>query len=306
MALNLRQIEVFRAIMTTGSISGASRVLMISQPAVSRMLSHTEQRIGFPLFERIKGRLYPSPEARRLFRDVENVYRDVQRVNNTLHDLTQRRHGVVRIAASSSLGHQIVPWAITSFREEHDVRVSLDCQRHTQLRDQLLDRQADLGISLFPVNHPNLEANPLHRAGMVCVCPIDHPLAARDTVSLPELRQYDLIGYGAETPFGQHIRAAFEAAGEPWRPATEVDSPHYACAMADAGAGIALIDEFTWHGWRSRHLTAVPLPVEQRLVVSLAYPRTEPLSQLARLFITHLEAAFVRFSAAVEVPASRT
>lgn len=302
MALNLRQIEVFRAVMTTGSISGASRVLMISQPAVSRMLSHTEQRIGFPLFERIKGRLYPSPEARRLFRDVENVYRDVQRVNTTLHDLTQRRHGVVRIAASSSLGHQVVPWAITSFRQQHDVRVSLDCQRHTQLRDQLLDRQADLGISLFPVNHPNLEANPLHRARMVCVCPIGHPLASRKTVALAELRQYELVGYGAETPFGQHIRSAFETAGEPWRPATEVDSPHYACALAHAGAGIALIDEFTWQGWRSPHLTAVPLPVEQRLMVSLVHPHTEPLSQLARVFITHLKTAFVRFGETEAVP----
>ncbi|WP_251978342.1 LysR substrate-binding domain-containing protein [Salinicola avicenniae] len=294
MALNLRQIEVFRAVMTTGSISGASRVLMISQPAVSRMLSHTEQRIGFPLFERVKGRLYPSPEARRLFRDVENVYRDVQRVNTTLHDLTQRRHGVVRIAASSSLGHQLVPWAITSFRAQHDVRVSLDCQRHVQLRDQLLDRQADLGISLFPVNHPNLEVHPLHQARMVCVCPVDHPLADRGTVTLAELRQFDLIGYGAETPFGQHIRSAFESAGEPWRPATEVDSPHYACALADAGGGIALIDEFTWRGWRGDRLTAVPLPDEQRLIVSLAYPRTEPLSQLARAFISHLDAAFAR------------
>ncbi len=291
MALNLRQIEVFRAVMTTGSISGASRVLMISQPAVSRMLSHTEQRIGFPLFERIKGRLYPSPEARRLFRDVENVYRDVQRVNSTLYDLTQRRQGVVRIAASSSLGHQVVPRAMTSFRQEHGVRVSLDCQRHTQLRDQLLDRQADLGISLFPVSHPNLEVNPLHRAGMVCACPADHPLAGRDSVTLPELRHFELIGYGAETPFGMHIRTAFEAAGEPWRPATEVDSPHYACALADAGGGIALIDEFSWRGWRSDRLTAVPLPVEQRLMVSLVYHRTEPLSQLARAFIKHLEVA---------------
>jgi DNA-binding transcriptional LysR family regulator len=295
MSLNLRQIEVFRAVMITGSISGASQLLLISQPAVSRMLSYSEQRIGFRLFERVKGRLFPSPEARRLFRDVEHVYRDVQRVNTTLHDLTQRRHGVVRIAVSPSLGDQIVPWAITSFRRQHDVRVSLDCQRHTQLRDQLLDRQADLGISLFPASHPNLEANPLHRAGMVCVCPVEHPLANRKTVALPELRHFDLIGYGAETPFGQHIRSAFETAGEPWRPATEVDSPHYACALADAGGGIALIDEFTWQGWRSDHLTAVPLAEQQRAMVSLVYPRTEPLSQLAKIFITHLKAAFVRF-----------
>src|SRR3546814_17260281 len=71
MSLNLRQIEVFRAVMSTGSISGASKVLHVSQPAVSRLLSYTETRVGFPLFERIKGRLYATPEAKRLFREVD-------------------------------------------------------------------------------------------------------------------------------------------------------------------------------------------------------------------------------------------
>jgi DNA-binding transcriptional LysR family regulator len=46
MKLNLRQIEIFRAVMTTGSISGASQLLFVSQPAVSRLLSHTEQRVA--------------------------------------------------------------------------------------------------------------------------------------------------------------------------------------------------------------------------------------------------------------------
>lgn len=64
MRINLRQIEVFRAIMMTGSISGAAKLLNVSQPAISRLISYTETRVGLVLFERIKGRLYPTPEAR--------------------------------------------------------------------------------------------------------------------------------------------------------------------------------------------------------------------------------------------------
>ena len=56
--MNLRQIEVFRAVMITGSVSGAARLLHVSIPAVSRLLSHTESRLGFLLFERVKGRLH--------------------------------------------------------------------------------------------------------------------------------------------------------------------------------------------------------------------------------------------------------
>jgi DNA-binding transcriptional LysR family regulator len=65
--LNLRQIEVFRATMLTGSISSAAKMLHVSSPAVSRLISNTEQRLGLTFFKRIKGRLYPTPEARRLF-----------------------------------------------------------------------------------------------------------------------------------------------------------------------------------------------------------------------------------------------
>ena len=64
MKINLRQIEVFRAIMLTHSMSGAAKALHVSQPAISRLVSHTEQRLGLKLFERIKGRLYPTPARR--------------------------------------------------------------------------------------------------------------------------------------------------------------------------------------------------------------------------------------------------
>ena len=100
MALNLRQIEVFRAVMITGSIRGASELLFVSQPAVSRLLAHTELRVGFALFQRVKGRLYATPEAKKLFREVESVYAGVQRVNQLARDLGEHREGILNVAVS--------------------------------------------------------------------------------------------------------------------------------------------------------------------------------------------------------------
>jgi glycolate oxidase len=71
--LNLRQIEVFRAIMISGSLSEAGRLLFVSQPAVSRALAACENRLGFPLFDRVKGRLHATPEAKRLF-DIRRAF----------------------------------------------------------------------------------------------------------------------------------------------------------------------------------------------------------------------------------------
>lgn len=289
-SLNLRQIEVFRAVMITGSINSAAQLLRVSQPAVSRMLSHTEARIGFQLFERIKGRLYPSPEARRLFADVESVYRDIQRVNTTLHDLVQQRHGVLRIVSSPSLGHQLVPDAIAAFRRANgDIRVSLECLRHVLLRDRLLDHQADLGISLFAIDHPNLRAVALSEVRVLVVCPAGHPLSTLAPAQLPQaLAATPLIGYPAETPFHAFIKPAFERLGLPYRPAIDVDSPHHACALVKNGAGFSVVDEVSYRASGPERMAVLPLLSDERLTVSLVQLRREPLARLAQTFVERL------------------
>ena len=93
--LNLRQIEVFRAIMMAGSISGAGRMLHVSQPAVSRVLALTESRLGYRLFERVKSRLSPTAEARRLYAEVEQVYGGIERVNDLAASLGQSGAGML-------------------------------------------------------------------------------------------------------------------------------------------------------------------------------------------------------------------
>ncbi len=119
MKMNLRQIEVFRAVMLTGSISGASKLLYVSQPAISRLMSHTEQRLGLELFRRVKGRLHPTPEARRLLGEVNVVYEGIERVNEIAEDLATNRTGSLRISCSPNLGQTVLPRAIASFRAAH-------------------------------------------------------------------------------------------------------------------------------------------------------------------------------------------
>ena len=57
--MRLRHIEVFHAIMQAGTITGAAQLLHISQPAVTKVLQHCELKLGIPLFNRVRGKLYP-------------------------------------------------------------------------------------------------------------------------------------------------------------------------------------------------------------------------------------------------------
>jgi len=294
-SLNLRQIEVFRAVMSTGSISGAAGMLHVSQPAVSRLLSYTEGKIGFALFERIKGRLYATPEAKRLFREVEKVHAGVQRVNELAHDLAACRRGFLHLMSSPSIGQALIPQAIARFREQHaDVHVTFSFQNYPQMMQRLLDQKADLGIVILPMDHPNLEVAPLGQARMVCIVPPGHALARRGALTLAELRPYPMISYDPETPFGAIVGQMYQAAGETLQSTMEVGSPQNACALVQMGAGIALVDEFSLRSWPAEHIVGLPVQGAPAFTANLVHLRFEPLSQLALSFVASLRELMAR------------
>jgi hypothetical protein len=69
-AVNLRHIEIFHAVMTTGNLTEAAQMLHTSQPTVSRELARFEKVLGLKLFERTRGRLHPTVQGLRLFEEV--------------------------------------------------------------------------------------------------------------------------------------------------------------------------------------------------------------------------------------------
>src|SRR5262245_39256184 len=76
--LTLRQIEVIRAIMVTGTVGGAARLLNVSSPGVSRVMKHAETAVGVKLFNRRGGRYSPTPQANAIFSQINGVYDKVE------------------------------------------------------------------------------------------------------------------------------------------------------------------------------------------------------------------------------------
>ncbi|MFG6569298.1 LysR family transcriptional regulator [Sulfitobacter sp. 1A13679] len=70
--MQFRQIEAFRFVMITGTITGAAEIMAVSQPAASRLIGDLDASLGFILFDRVRGRLLPTEAAGRFFQGVEN------------------------------------------------------------------------------------------------------------------------------------------------------------------------------------------------------------------------------------------
>ncbi|OWT63803.1 LysR substrate-binding domain-containing protein [Candidimonas nitroreducens] len=290
MALNLRQIEVFRAVMLTGTINGASKLLYVSPPAVSRLLAHAELTLGMALFERIKGRLHATPEARRLFIEVENAYLGIQKVNTVARELLENQRGSLRIAAHATIGGSLVPRALSQFQRAHpNIGIGLECVRQSELKERMLNQQADLGITLFPMEHPNLGAIKLCNVPIVCVVANGHPLAKRVQVTARDLCRHPIVSYEPGTPFGLLLDEIFANSGYPKSIRAQAGTPHETCSLIRAGIEASGIvdrysaEEFS-HGSRGlRIMTISGAPVLQSRIIHRCH---EPMSRISKTFVT--------------------
>ncbi|SEE42374.1 DNA-binding transcriptional regulator, LysR family [Rhizobiales bacterium GAS191] len=241
--MRARQLEVFRTVMRAGTVTGAAKALNVSQPALSQILLHTEDELGFRLFHRIKGRLVPTPEAEELFPEADRLFDDLDNLRSLALDLKHGKVGTVRLAASAPPSLSFVPRALRSFREAHPGVRTLSFVVPAEVIATMLDRgQAGLGIAMNDQPLPAIDTEVIARSELVCVMPATHELAKRDAVSMAELEGETIISYrGASLP-GMLLERALAREGARLRPDIEIDVSIIALAFVQQGLGVALVD----------------------------------------------------------------
>ncbi len=283
--MNLRQMEVFRAVMLTGGVGGAAQLLHVSQPAISKVLAQAQKQAGFALFERVKGRLLPTPEGQQLHQEIDALWRGVERVRDVSRSLAEPQTGTLRLAVSASLASFLVPRT-----------VALLCERFPRLKsrmeiliapimvDALLDSSVDLGVALQPNEHPNLEPVQAWRCAFACVMPEGHRLAQLDAVRPADLRGERIVTSDPNTPYGQALMRAYGREASRLNLDLSVRSSTSACWYAQAGAGVAVVDRTVTAGQSFRGLAVRPFHSRERLAVSILRNRYRPMSAVQRAF----------------------
>lgn len=245
--MRLRHIEVFHAIMQVGTISGAAQVLHISQPAVTKVLQHCELRLGMPLFERVRGKLYPKPEAHRLFAETEKLHRDLHSIRRLAASLKGRAVETIRLVSTPTIAVGVLPQAMTAWRRSFpDTRCELATHHTSEIVNALRLGEADLALSLQDPRHPGIVAEPIARGVLTALAPAGHWRAEEcgTPLSAPGLSG-ELIGLADDDPLGELMVAACEQEGVTPLFRTVVQTYQIARSLVEAGAGVALLDPFT-------------------------------------------------------------
>jgi DNA-binding transcriptional LysR family regulator len=284
--MNLRQIEIFRAVMVTGSTTDAARLLHVSQPGISRLIRHLELRLGVALFERRKGRLVATPEAHTLYGEIERVYRGVQHVQDVAEHLRFGAQGGLRVLSSANTALQLVPRSIARLIEGFPrSRVFFETLPTRQIVKELVAEEADVAISSAPLDHPSLEVREIGHWFLVCALPSGHSLAQSALLPLEQALQDRLIAYSTEAPQSKVIDAWLAGFGMERHVAVEVRSGYAACAMAAAGVGVAFVDDLSARAHRPEGLVFVAVPQAPRFPVYSVVNVNRPPSQLGKAFL---------------------
>lgn len=291
--MNLRQCEVFRAVMELGTVTAAAERLHVTQPAVSKMLAQLERELGFAAFIRRRKRLLPTPEAEALYHEVRRAFLSLDYLTRVAADLRHLRQGQLVIAATHIMGSHYLPEVLAPFLEAHPgLRVSLQSLDSPGTAQAVATGRADLGISQFEVPAPGLRSEVLCTPETVCVLPSDHRLVGEPYVAAEALAGERFIALAAVNPLRAAVDSMLETAGAV--PRTVVDTPlaSTACRLVMQGSGISVMDRLSAEANLHLGIVIRPLfpPVSGRLLLLL--PDQRPLSVVTQAFADAVRARF--------------
>ncbi len=258
--LTLRQVEVIRAVMLTGSIAGAAEYLNVSAPGISRLVKHAEESLRVRLFERKGGVFLPAPEARAVFDQINEVYGKIEGLDTAIANLSSGELGELAFGSAPSVAQFIVARAVVSIRRRFpELYIDLNVLKIEETVDYLLLERGELVAMSYAFEHPSLDFAELGAGELVAVVPDGHALAGRARVSVRELAREPMIGVSAADPYGAILARPFAPAGVEYRLSIRARFAQTVVSLVRHGLGVAVIDEFSVAGVYMPGLTRIPL-----------------------------------------------
>jgi len=189
--MNLRQLEVFYAVMKTGSITKAAELLKVTQPAISATLGLTEQRLRFNLFDRVRGKLVPTNESKMLFADAQNIYARLQTFNRLVDDIKMSRSNDLVISTTPTLVNTVLPEVISKLREiDSNISISIHSSSTRLAIEKVTEREVDVGLVYGPVEGADIESSYFGNSQIACAMNINHPLTKKEFIHAEDLLPY--------------------------------------------------------------------------------------------------------------------
>lgn len=282
--MRLKHIEVFNAVMLSGSISGAARILNVTQPAVTQTLQHAEQQLGYALFARERSGLKPTEEALQLYARSRQIFEQVDELRRLAQSLKGASGRPLRVGVVPSLSTRHLATALHGFRAQHpQCDVALKILHSDEICRAVALQECDLGIVYDTASLATLHAETLAAGRLLWVEAAGAVEAAgvlgQDAITIAEIVQRDFIGIDKDDPVGRVLQGHLSL--EQPLTGTRLSAQTYQSALllTLSGLGPCIVDSFTvdaaaGQGLRAREI--VPAIAVTVSAVALERTRQRP------------------------------
>jgi DNA-binding transcriptional LysR family regulator len=295
--LTLRQIEVIRAIMVTGTIAGAAKLLNVSAPGISRLMKYTEDTLGVRLFNRRHGRYVPTPEARSIFDLLDGIYRKVEDLQSAIDQLGKGEARELNFGSVPSIGNVMVPRAVERLRRQFpDLTIDISILKIEEAIDYLLLARGEVVAISTRFDHAIIDFAPLATGRLFCIVALDSELAERTSIRPEEIVEHPLIGIAPKDPYGRIMAEIFHREGLRYRVNTKARFGTTAASLVAAGLGLAIVDEFSAAYGKLQGVKCLEIEAETTFQTYAAYRNDVALSVYAEAFIEVLRAEMTEAS----------
>ncbi|WP_417461310.1 LysR family transcriptional regulator [Kordiimonas sp.] len=291
--MRLRQIEIFHAVYSCGSVTMAAEYLNVSQPSVSKVLRNAEDTLGYRLFDRVKGKMVPTAEAHALFDDVKGIYDQVGALQNRANNLKLGRSGHVRIAVMPALGLEVLPRAIAGFRQQNpDVTFDISTAHFSEILSSIREQNCDIAIAFNPPALSGVSRHPAGRGEFVCVHKPGDVEVNSGRIRLQDLSEREVVGIRSSGPLSQLLAAHLQNSQVQLQSVVSVQTYYIAKSLVGFGCGIALVDHLTALAGGDQALEYTPLePAIAYDVVALS-DEVRPLSRVCAHFLKYFKQVY--------------
>jgi DNA-binding transcriptional LysR family regulator len=261
--MNLRHIQIFHTIMQAGSISGAAKLLHVTQPTLSQALRHAEDQLGYPLFIRTAGHIQPTAAAHTLYRHTKTLMAQLQQVQKISANLHKTIATPLTVGVVPALSFSVLPTAMQAFLADYpNIQVRIESIQHDQIEAALTAQDIDIAVAFCPEHiQTSYACDLLGHGHVMAVAP--KALSPHHAEMLPcplhALAGLPIISITNSGPVGHRVAQAMQSQGVHMPCRISCSTYHTATSLAQQGLGIALVDNFTAHAFASQDVDIFPI-----------------------------------------------
>lgn len=282
--LTIQQLQTFREVMRTGSVSEASRVLGRTQPAVSAVIANLEGQLGFALFLREHGRLTPCPEAHYLLEETEDILNRLARTAQSMAEFANRQRGSLRIACHPAASGFFLPSLLARFlRDRPAVKADLMMRSSQVVTDLVASQEYDIGLAETPSPRTSIRSQSWDLA-CVLALPAQNPFPQGRPLTPADLDGYPMASLFDDHPTTRAIETAFAQSGASFNRRFVLRTFLPAIQLVAHGMCASVVDRITAHSSPAESVVYRDFTPFIPSSIAILEPAHRPLSLLAQAF----------------------